>query len=81
SEDEIRAQLREIWSAMQSCVARGIREEGVLPGGLKVGRRAPALYRELSSAKTRSARSCARSGVRCSRAWHAASARKACCRV
>ncbi len=34
---------------MQSCVARGIREEGVLPGGLKVGRRAPALYRELSS--------------------------------
>ncbi len=49
SEDEIRANLREIWSAMQSCVARGIREEGVLPGGLKVGRRAPALYRELSS--------------------------------
>ena len=49
SEDEIRAQLREIWSAMQSCVTRGIREEGVLPGGLKVGRRAPALYRELSS--------------------------------
>ncbi|KAG1586779.1 hypothetical protein G6F46_014773 [Rhizopus delemar] len=35
SEDEIRAQLREIWSAMQSCVTRGIREEGVLPGGLK----------------------------------------------
>lgn len=49
SEDEIRANLREIWSAMQSCVSRGIREEGVLPGGLKVGRRAPALYRELSS--------------------------------
>ena len=49
SEDEIRDNLREIWSAMQACVARGIREEGVLPGGLKVGRRAPALYRELSS--------------------------------
>lgn len=49
SEDEIRAGLREIWSAMQSCMARGIREEGTLPGGLHVARRAPALQRELSS--------------------------------
>lgn len=49
SEDEIRAGLREIWSAMQNCVARGIREEGTLPGGLHVARRAPALQRELSS--------------------------------
>lgn len=48
-EDEIRNGLREIWSAMQSCVARGIRQEGTLPGGLHVSRRAPALYRELSS--------------------------------
>jgi L-serine dehydratase len=46
--DEIRAGLREIWQAMQNCVARGIREEGTLPGGLHVSRRAPALYRELS---------------------------------
>jgi L-serine dehydratase len=49
SEDEIRNGLREIWSAMQSCVDRGIRQEGTLPGGLHVSRRAPALYRELSS--------------------------------
>lgn len=49
SEDEIREQLREIWGAMQACVARGIRQEGTLPGGLHVSRRAPALYRELSS--------------------------------
>jgi L-serine dehydratase len=48
SADEIRAGLREIWSAMQSCVARGIREEGTLPGGLHVKRRAPSLYRELA---------------------------------
>jgi len=47
--DEIRAGLRELWDAMQGCVARGIREEGTLPGGLHVPRRAPALYRELSS--------------------------------
>lgn len=49
SPEEIREGLRELWSAMQSCVARGIRQEGTLPGGLHVNRRAPALYRELSS--------------------------------
>jgi L-serine dehydratase len=45
----IHAGLREIWTAMQSCVARGIREEGTLPGGLHVKRRAPSLYQELSA--------------------------------
>ena len=49
SEQEIRDGLREIWNAMQSCVARGIRQEGTLPGGLHVTRRAPALFNELSS--------------------------------
>ncbi|MCQ7044240.1 L-serine ammonia-lyase, iron-sulfur-dependent, subunit alpha, partial [Escherichia coli] len=49
SEAEIVERLREIWNAMQSCVARGIREEGTLPGGLRVARRAPALHAELSS--------------------------------
>ena len=45
----IHAGLREIWGAMQSCVARGIREEGTLPGGLHVKRRAPSLHQELSA--------------------------------
>ena len=49
SEDEIRAGLREIWQAMQLCVARGIRAEGTLPGGLHVTRRAPALHHELAT--------------------------------
>ncbi|WP_028919100.1 L-serine ammonia-lyase [Pseudoxanthomonas suwonensis] len=49
SEDEIRNGLRAIWNAMQACVARGIRADGTLPGGLHVVRRAPGLYRELSS--------------------------------
>ena len=49
SEEEVKAGLREIWNAMQSCVARGIRQEGTLPGGLHVTRRAPALFNELSS--------------------------------
>src|SRR5687767_6636967 len=49
SDSEIREGLRELWTAMQNCVQRGIREEGTLPGGLHVKRRAPALFAELSS--------------------------------
>lgn len=49
SEDEIREGLRELWQAMQSCVARGMRAGGTLPGGLHVVRRAPALHAELAS--------------------------------
>jgi L-serine dehydratase len=47
SEKEIRDGLLKIWAAMQSCIQRGYTSAGVLPGGLKVQRRAPALYREL----------------------------------
>lgn len=49
SGDEIREGLRELWAAMQSCVQRGIRNGGTLPGGLNVSRRAPAMYAELSA--------------------------------
>ena len=42
------AQLDEIWTVMRDCIARGLRTEGVLPGGLNVTRRAPALYEKLS---------------------------------
>ena len=48
SEAEIRSGLLTIWKAMQDCVARGMRETGVLPGGLKVQRRAPAMVAELT---------------------------------
>ncbi len=48
SEVEIRAGLAHIWAAMQSCVARGCANGGVLPGGLKVRRRAAELHRTLS---------------------------------
>ncbi|MGY6631419.1 MAG: L-serine ammonia-lyase [Wenzhouxiangella sp.] len=47
SRDEIRAGLLAIWQAMQDCVERGIEQTGYLPGGLKVARRAPTLYRKL----------------------------------
>ena len=48
SEEEIRAGLLEIWRVMQECVEAGFRSEGSLPGGLKVRRRAPELYRTLT---------------------------------
>ena len=48
SEAETRAALQRIWDVMRACVARGITQEGVLPGGLKVRRRAAALHRKLS---------------------------------
>jgi L-serine dehydratase len=48
TDDEIDAGLANIWAVMQSCVERGLHAgEGVLPGGLKVRRRAPRLYRDL----------------------------------
>ncbi len=47
TDDEIREGLLEIWSVMQACVKRGCREEGILPGGLKVKRRAAPLFRKL----------------------------------
>jgi L-serine dehydratase len=49
SDAEIRGGLMNIWKAMQDCVTRGLREDGILPGGLKVARRAPTMYRELLS--------------------------------
>ncbi len=49
SEKEIRAGLLGIWRVMQDCVRHGCASEGVLPGGLKVKRRAPRLYRQLEN--------------------------------
>lgn len=49
SEPEIRANLLNIWQVMQSCVERGLHEEGILPGGMKVKRRAANLYQQLTN--------------------------------
>jgi L-serine dehydratase len=48
SEAEIRSGVLQLWQVMQECVVRGCHTEGILPGGLKVKRRAPALYQSLS---------------------------------
>jgi len=53
SEEEIRAGLLEIWEVMQACVARGLSREGILPGGLKVRRRAATGARQLRAEGSR----------------------------
>ncbi|WP_333767159.1 L-serine ammonia-lyase [Streptomyces sp. IBSBF 2435] len=47
TEAEIRAGLLEIWQVMRECVGRGMSREGILPGGLKVRRRAATSARQL----------------------------------
>ncbi|MDR3036095.1 MAG: L-serine ammonia-lyase, partial [Kitasatospora sp.] len=47
SEEEIRTGRLEIWSVMQECVRAGMSREGILPGGLKVRRRAAVSARQL----------------------------------
>jgi L-serine dehydratase len=47
SEAEVRAGLDRIWNAMSACIDRGLRQEGVLPGGLNVKRRAVKLREAL----------------------------------
>jgi L-serine dehydratase len=49
-EQEVRAGLLHIWAVMQECVAAGCAADGVLPGGLKVRRRARGLREGLESA-------------------------------
>ncbi|MFS2317669.1 L-serine ammonia-lyase [Maricaulis sp. D1M11] len=46
-ETEIRAGIARLWETMEACIDRGLREDGILPGGLNVKRRAPQLYRDL----------------------------------
>ncbi|MET7685255.1 L-serine ammonia-lyase [Streptomyces sp. NPDC005423] len=47
TEEEIRAGLLEIWRVMRACVSQGMSREGILPGGLKVRRRAAHSARQL----------------------------------
>jgi L-serine dehydratase len=49
SEEEVREGLDRIWNAMNACIDRGLRQEGVLPGGLNVKRRAAKLRTTLEA--------------------------------
>ncbi|MEH1015285.1 L-serine ammonia-lyase [Micromonospora sp. CPCC 206060] len=52
SEAEVRAGLLDIWRVMRECVDAGCSRDGVLPGGLKVRRRAAELHRQLTADDT-----------------------------
>ena len=47
-DEDLRARLLGVWQVMQACIGRGFQQQGVLPGVLKVRRRAPRLYRVLT---------------------------------
>lgn len=50
TEESLRRQLLEIWDVMKECVKNGCeRDDPFLPGRLQVPRRAPGLFKELSS--------------------------------
>ncbi|MFF5083541.1 L-serine ammonia-lyase [Actinoplanes sp. NPDC000266] len=49
-EADVRAGLLGIWAVMRECVDAGLAAEGILPGGLKVRRRAAATARQLRAA-------------------------------
>ena len=46
---EIDAGLLHLWDVMQECIANGLTTEGLLPGGLRVRRRAPELLNGLEA--------------------------------
>ncbi|QLF70553.1 L-serine ammonia-lyase [Peteryoungia desertarenae] len=47
SREELDSGLDRIWEAMSGCIDRGLRQEGQLPGGLKVRRRAKSIHDKL----------------------------------
>ena len=48
SRQKLDQDLDAIWTAMSSCITRGLAHDGILPGGLKVRRRAKALHAQLA---------------------------------
>ena len=51
AEDEINTYFANIWKTMRECMERGMNEEGILPGPLRVPRRAAALRQQLITAE------------------------------
>ena len=48
-EEELRTHFRRVWNVMETSMSRGIRNEGNLPGPMRIPRRASALHRMLTS--------------------------------
>lgn len=45
--DALNRELDQIWDAMNSCIDRGLKRKGIMPGGLNVERRAAKIYHQL----------------------------------
>lgn len=45
---QLQTEVGLLWQAMQSCIARGLTTQGILPGGLNLPRRASKLYQRLT---------------------------------
>lgn len=50
-ETEVRRFVERVWDTMRKCMERGLRTEGILPGGLNVRRRAPRFARKLEETR------------------------------
>jgi L-serine dehydratase len=51
-ENNLNQGLDSIWDAMNACINRGLETSGILPGGLKVKRRAPEMHQQLLNSKS-----------------------------
>ena len=51
TDEKINDQLDYLWSVMKDCVARGLKNEGIMPGPMKVRRRAKQMYDQLDMNK------------------------------
>jgi L-serine dehydratase len=49
SREKLDEGLDKIWSTMDGCIANGLSRDGILPGGLKVKRRARAIHDQLNA--------------------------------
>ncbi len=54
--DQVEAGLDKLWDVMRACMDRGMSSGGVLPGGLKVRRRARRIHAELLANQRKNAR-------------------------
>ena len=49
SPEEVDQGLARLWSVMNDCIERGMSQEGELPGGLRVRRRAARIHQQLAA--------------------------------
>lgn len=49
SRETLNMRLDQIWEAMNGCIERGLKGEGIMPGGLKVRRRARSIHDKLNA--------------------------------